>query len=396
MCPPPNVVLPIGISFFTFTQIAYLVDVARREVSEPAYLRFGLFVSYFPHLLAGPIIHHKDIMPQFDKSSVYRLSTINIAVGLTIFVIGLFKKVALADSFVPSAALAFTGDHPPLLLEAWRSVLAYTLEIYFDFSGYSDMAIGLSRLFGIELPLNFNSPYKATSIIDFWRRWHMTLSKFLRDYLYYALGGNRKGKIRRYANLYITMLLGGICMVRAGLSDLGRPARRLSHHQTCLARAARRGNPGAGDSLYIPDVDFSGGGCCLGLLPCGQFLDCHVGAEGDGRAQQHARPVHGSRAEAALPRSPLACSLSSSFPTPRNCWRPSIRDSRPMGRNHPRPGTADANPPVDAGAGGGAGNHTVPGADTHEPCHRVHLLSILTSGAGRHMNKARVICWQCC
>jgi alginate O-acetyltransferase complex protein AlgI len=208
--PIPSITLPIGISFFTFTQIAFLVDVSRREADEPAFLRYGLFVTYFPHLLAGPIIHHANVMPQFDKASIYKFSPHEFGVGLTIFIFGLFKKVALADSFSPGVNLAFSGDHTPLIFEAWRGVLAYTLQIYFDFSGYSDMAIGLSRMFGIELPLNFNSPYKASSIIEFWRRWHMTLSRFLRDYLYISLGGNRKGRARRYFNLYITMLLGGI------------------------------------------------------------------------------------------------------------------------------------------------------------------------------------------
>jgi D-alanyl-lipoteichoic acid acyltransferase DltB (MBOAT superfamily) len=208
--PSPGIVLPIGISFFTFTQIAFLVDIARREVTETDFLKFGLFVTYFPHLLAGPIIHHKEVMPQFGKNSTYLPSVENFSIGLTIFTIGLFKKVVLADTYIPAASQLFAGDHVPLLFESWRGALAYSLQIYFDFSGYSDMAIGLSRLFGIDLPINFNSPYKAVSIIDFWRRWHMTLSRFLRDYLYIPLGGNRRGEGRRYVNLFLTMLLGGI------------------------------------------------------------------------------------------------------------------------------------------------------------------------------------------
>jgi alginate O-acetyltransferase complex protein AlgI len=205
-----HIVLPLGISFFTFTQIAFLVDTARGEARVKEFLPYLLFVTYFPHLLAGPIIHHKQVMPQFSLASTYRLSAEKIAAGLTIFTIGLAKKVLIADSVSPVAQWFFSSATPPPLTTAWVGVLAYTVQIYFDFSGYSDMAIGLSRLFGVELPLNFNSPYKATNIIDFWRRWHMTLSTFLRDYLYIPLGGSRKGQGRRYLNIYITMLLGGL------------------------------------------------------------------------------------------------------------------------------------------------------------------------------------------
>jgi D-alanyl-lipoteichoic acid acyltransferase DltB (MBOAT superfamily) len=203
------IMLPLGISFFTFTQIAFLVDSYRGEVKEYNFIHYALFVTYFPHLIAGPILHHREIMPQFAKQPMRMLSTQNIAIGLTIFVIGLFKKVVFADSLVQYVDPVF-ADHNPSLIEAWAGALGYTLQIYFDFSGYSDMAIGLSRIFGIVLPLNFASPYKARSIIEFWRRWHMTLSRFLRDYLYFALGGNRRGIWRRYQNLMITMLLGGL------------------------------------------------------------------------------------------------------------------------------------------------------------------------------------------
>jgi alginate O-acetyltransferase complex protein AlgI len=204
-----HIVLPLGISFFTFTQIAFLVDATRGE-ARVKFIPYLLFVTYFPHLLAGPIIHHKQVMPQFRLASTYRLSAENIAVGLTIFTIGLAKKVLIADPISPVSQFFFSSAAAPPLTAAWIGALAYTLQLYFDFSGYSDMAIGLSRLFGVELPLNFNSPYKATNIIDFWRRWHMTLSAFLRDYLYIPLGGNRKGPTRRYLNLYVTMLLGGL------------------------------------------------------------------------------------------------------------------------------------------------------------------------------------------
>uniref|UniRef100_A0ABX1PFI2 Probable alginate O-acetylase AlgI n=2 Tax=Aromatoleum anaerobium TaxID=182180 RepID=A0ABX1PFI2_9RHOO len=207
------ILLPLGISFFTFTQIAFLVDAYRGEVKESNFVHYGLFVTYFPHLIAGPVLHHKEMMPQFSLDRTYRLQWDNLSIGLTVFAIGLFKKVVLADGVAPFASPVFSAaanGASITLLEAWCGALAYTLQLYFDFSGYSDMAIGLSRIFGIRLPLNFDSPYKATSIIDFWRRWHMTLSRFLRDYLYFALGGNRKGAVMRHANLMITMLLGGL------------------------------------------------------------------------------------------------------------------------------------------------------------------------------------------
>jgi alginate O-acetyltransferase complex protein AlgI len=209
---PARVILPIGISFFTFTQIAFLVDTYRKKVSEYSLVHYGLFVTYFPHLIAGPVLHHKEMMPQFQHRETYRLRGENFAVGLTIFAFGLFKKVLLADNFAAYVRPVFDtqGSHSFGLFDCWAAALAYALQIYFDFSGYSDMAIGLSRLFGVRLPLNFNSPYKATNISEFWRRWHMTLSRFLRDYLYIPLGGNRKGKFRRYVNLATTMLLGGL------------------------------------------------------------------------------------------------------------------------------------------------------------------------------------------
>ncbi|MGZ3254503.1 MAG: MBOAT family O-acyltransferase, partial [Burkholderiaceae bacterium] len=209
----PELILPLGISFFTFTQIAFLVDVHRgitREYNPETYL---LFVTYFPHLIAGPVLHHKQMMPQFANPSTYRINPEHVAVGLTIFVLGLAKKVLVADNLAEHATPIFNAvrDGQILtMLETWTGALAYTMQIYFDFSGYSDMAVGLSLLFNIRLPMNFDSPYKATSIIDFWRRWHMTLSRFLRDYLYVPLGGNRKGPARRYVNLMATMLLGGL------------------------------------------------------------------------------------------------------------------------------------------------------------------------------------------
>jgi D-alanyl-lipoteichoic acid acyltransferase DltB (MBOAT superfamily) len=204
-----HILLPVGISFYTFTQIAFLVDAYRGQVARYALPHYALFVTYFPHLIAGPILHHKDMIPQFERKETKYPDAHLILCGIVIFAIGLFKKTCLADGIQPLVALAFEARSPSFD-QAWCGALAYTFQLYFDFSGYSDMAIGISLMFGIFLPLNFNSPYKAVSIIDFWRRWHMTLSEFLRDYLYIPLGGNRHGRVLRYVNLMITMLLGGL------------------------------------------------------------------------------------------------------------------------------------------------------------------------------------------
>ena len=204
-----NLLLPVGISFYTFTQIAFLVDAYRGKVAHYAWPHYALFVTYFPHLIAGPILHHKDMIPQFEAAASKRPNPHLILCGLIIFGVGLFKKTVLADGIQPLVSLAF-GPVTPSFDQAWIGALAYTFQLYFDFSGYSDMAIGISLMFGIFLPLNFNSPYKSLSIIEFWRRWHMTLSQFLRDYLYIPLGGNRHGRALRYGNLMITMVLGGL------------------------------------------------------------------------------------------------------------------------------------------------------------------------------------------
>ncbi len=205
--------LPLGISFFTFEQIGYLVDVRRGEPAETDLARYALFVAFFPRLVAGPILRFHEVMPQIPRAGRLRPTAIDLAVGLTLFSIGLAKKTLLADGIGPYAGQVFAeaGQGAPLeALTAWGGVLAYTMQIYFDFSGYSDMAIGLARMFGIRFPTNFNSPYQSGSIIEFWRRWHISLSRFLRDYLYIPLGGNRRGVVRRYANLLATMLLGGL------------------------------------------------------------------------------------------------------------------------------------------------------------------------------------------
>jgi alginate O-acetyltransferase complex protein AlgI len=206
-----TIVLPLGISFFTFQKIAFLVDAYRGGLPNIGFPRFALFVSFFPQLIAGPIVHHAEILPQFVKPLEDRRA--HFQVGISLLVIGLVKKVVLADNVAPFASMVFdAADHGQAIstADAWLGALSYTLQLYFDFSGYTDMAIGAARLFGIVLPSNFASPYKSTSIIEFWRRWHITLSRFLRDYVYVALGGNRLGSTRRYVNLMLTMLIGGI------------------------------------------------------------------------------------------------------------------------------------------------------------------------------------------
>lgn len=235
-----TIALPLGISFFTFTQIAYLVDCAKGRRGEHGPLEYSLFVAFFPHLLAGPIIHHSEMIPQFKRS--YRpidVIATDAAEGLALFAIGASKKLLLADPLAPIVHGVFdtlgssSTIHPGY---AWLGALAYTFQLYFDFSGYSDMAIGLARMFGIRFPANFDSPYRAIDLVDFWRRWHMTLSRWLRDYLYIPLGGNRGGAVARYRNIMITMLLGGLWhgaswnfVVWGGLHGAGLVATHLVH-----------------------------------------------------------------------------------------------------------------------------------------------------------------------
>lgn len=207
----PQIYLPVGISFYTFTQIAFLCDCYFGQAKKTDPIRYGLFVTYFPHLIAGPILHHKEMVPQFIQRNVPHISA-RLYAGIGMFGIGLAKKTLLADPCgrIASEIFAAAALGPVHFFSAWIGALAYTGQIYFDFSGYSDMAIGVSFMMGIRLPFNFNSPYKSVSIIEFWRRWHITLSRFLRDYLYIPLGGSRKGKVRRYINLAVTMVLGGL------------------------------------------------------------------------------------------------------------------------------------------------------------------------------------------
>jgi D-alanyl-lipoteichoic acid acyltransferase DltB (MBOAT superfamily) len=204
-----HLVLPLGISFITFQKIAYLVDSYRGTTKEYDFFNYILFVSFFPQLIAGPIVHHAEIMPQFASKRNLIKQYANLATGTFIFAMGLFKKVVLADTFSIWANSGFNVANKLTLIEAWATSLSYTFQLYFDFSGYTDMAIGSALLFNIKLPLNFNSPYKALNIQDFWRRWHLTLSKFLRDYIYIPLGGNRQGNLRMYGNLLVTFIIGG-------------------------------------------------------------------------------------------------------------------------------------------------------------------------------------------
>lgn len=205
-----NIVLPLAISFFTFQQIAYLVDSYKGETRENDFLNYALFVTFFPQLIAGPIVHHKEMMPQFEKLRNKIINHKNISIGLFLFSIGLFKKIMLADNLSYLVHQGFDVSHSLTFLEAWFVSFSYAFQLYFDFSGYTDMALGIGYLFNIQLPQNFNSPYKASSIQDFWRRWHMTLSKFLRNYIYIPLGGNKLGEFSTYRNLFLTFLIGGL------------------------------------------------------------------------------------------------------------------------------------------------------------------------------------------
>lgn len=207
------IVLPLAISFFTFQKIAYLADVWSGEVEPPGFWEFCFFVLFFPQLVAGPIVHCKDIVPQIRSPAWARLDERDVAAGWTIFLIGLCKKAFLADPLSTPADLVFglaAEGTAPAFERAWLGTLAFAFQIYFDFSAYSDMAIGLALMFGVRLPVNFNSPYKAADPVEFWRRWHISLSTWLRDYLYVPLGGNRVSRSRRALNVMIVMALGGL------------------------------------------------------------------------------------------------------------------------------------------------------------------------------------------
>ena len=207
----PALFLPLGISFFTFQQIACLVDTYKGKIGKTSFVDYTLFVSFFPQLIAGPIVKYEELMPQIRKvSEEHFINWDNVCLGLAIFACGLFKKIAIADYLSPVSMMLFDSDISPTFYDSLLGTLAYTMQLYFDFSGYSDMALGLGFIFGVTLPQNFNSPYQSLSIIDFWRRWHMTLSGFLKDYVYIPLGGNGGGRPEKYRNLLFTMLIGGL------------------------------------------------------------------------------------------------------------------------------------------------------------------------------------------
>lgn len=205
-----HLVLPLAISFFTFQQIGYLVDSYRLETKGYRFFDYALFVSFFPQLIAGPIVHHSEVMSQFENRQNKVIQFKNISLGLFVFALGLFKKIGIADTFAIWATEGYNASDQLTLLGGWVTSLSYTFQLYFDFSGYSDMAIGLGLLFNITLPYNFSSPYKALSIQDFWRRWHMTLSSFLTKYIYIPLGGSRKSMPRTYVNILIVFFVSGI------------------------------------------------------------------------------------------------------------------------------------------------------------------------------------------
>lgn len=205
-----HIVLPLGISFFTFTQTAYLIDVYRGDTKNTSFIVYCEFVTIFPHLIAGPIISHRKMIPQFLSDATFRLDYHNVAMGLGLFSMGLFKKVVIADKLAIVATDVFSNTLSIGMIEAWMGAIAYTFQLYFDFSGYSEMAMGLGLMLNLQLPQNFNSPYKATSVIDFWRRWHITLSGWVREYLYIPLGGNRHGQFNKLRNLFVSMVIIGL------------------------------------------------------------------------------------------------------------------------------------------------------------------------------------------
>lgn len=205
-----GILLPLGISFFTFQQISFIVDTYRGEVADCSLSEYALFVSFFPQLIAGPIVNHSEMLPQFRAFGTKKADWERIAGGFALFVLGLAKKVLLADTF--GAGVDYGYENLAVLgrADAGLVILFYALQLYFDFSGYCDMAVGIGRMLGIEIPVNFNSPYKAVNIVDFWKRWHITLNRFFTKYVYIPLGGNRKGEGRMYVNLLLVYFLSGL------------------------------------------------------------------------------------------------------------------------------------------------------------------------------------------
>ena len=206
---PNAVILPLGISFWTFTQTAFLIDAYRGRNEKCSFWDYSLFVMIFPHLISGPIINHAVMIPQFNDAERHKINWDHLAQGIALFVFGLFKKAVIADSLSTTVALVFEAPNTVPMLDTWIGILAYTFQLYFDFSGYSDMAVGLGVMLNIDFPVNFDSPYKSSSPIEFWKRWHITLGAWIKDYLYIPLGGNRKGQFRKMVNLFICMTLCG-------------------------------------------------------------------------------------------------------------------------------------------------------------------------------------------
>lgn len=206
-----NIILPLGISFFTFQQIGYLVDsFGGGKTDKTTFDEYALFVTFFPQLIAGPIVSYNEMIPQFRDLKKRQYIPENFAKGMYIFALGLFKKVIIADTFGKAVTYGFQDIDILSSMEALIVSLSYTFQLYFDFSGYCDMAVGIGEMFNFKLPQNFNSPYKATSITEFWNRWHMSLTRFLKTYIYIPLGGNRKGKFRTYVNIMIVYFVSGI------------------------------------------------------------------------------------------------------------------------------------------------------------------------------------------
>lgn len=205
-----HIVLPLGISFFTFTQTAYLIDVYRGDTKNTSFIVYCEFVTIFPHLIAGPIINHRKMIPQFLADTTFKVDYRNMALGIGLFSMGLFKKTVIADKLAVVASDVFSNVSSIGMIEAWLGAIAYTFQLYFDFSGYSEMAMGLGLMLNLTLPQNFNSPYKATSVIDFWRRWHMTLGGWVKEYLYISMGGNRHGQLNKLRNLFVSMVIIGL------------------------------------------------------------------------------------------------------------------------------------------------------------------------------------------
>ncbi|MDE7429684.1 MAG: MBOAT family protein, partial [Lachnospiraceae bacterium] len=205
-----GILLPLGISFFTFQQISFIVDTYRGEIRDCRFLEYALFVAFFPQLIAGPIVNHSEMLPQFERLGQEEVNWERIAEGFVLFVLGLFKKVLLADTFGRGVDYGYENLTALGRADAVLVIVFYALQLYFDFSGYCDMARGLGKMLGIEIPVNFDSPYKAVNIVDFWKRWHITLNRFFTKYVYIPLGGNRKGPGRIYVNLLIVFFLSGL------------------------------------------------------------------------------------------------------------------------------------------------------------------------------------------